>query len=241
MSKSIQERKWRPLERMFNEVPESYDLLNRIITWRQDIRWRKFVSKEILSTDPKKVLDLCTGTGDLAIQLAKDSKDSVEIHGLDYSEPMLQVAKRKSVRKSSDLIEFIQGDASAMPYATSSMDAIGITFAFRNLTYKNPGRDKYLSEVVRILKDKGKFVIVESSQPGNKTLLILFRIYLKYYVGWFGGLISGHKAAYRYLAASARNYFTPAEIGDLLMNAGFSEVRHRSFLGGMTRMTIAMK
>ena len=76
MSEAAQTRKWRPLERMFNEVPESYDLLNRIITWRQDIRWRKFVSKEILKENPEEVLDLCTGTGDLALQLAHDSKVS---------------------------------------------------------------------------------------------------------------------------------------------------------------------
>lgn len=226
---------------MFNEVPESYDFLNRIITWRQDIRWRKFVSREILEGSPEDVLDLCTGTGDLALQLAKDSNGSMKIHGVDYSEPMLQVARRKAEKKAISTIEFVQGDAAALPYESSSMDAIGITFAFRNLTYKNPGRDKYLSEVVRILKSKGKFVIVESSQPQNKILLALFRFYLKVYVGWFGGLISGHRGAYRYLAASARNYYNPFEIKDLLINSGFSDVRHRSFIGGMTRMTVAVK
>lgn len=233
-------RKWRPLEKMFNEVPGRYDLLNKIITLGQDARWRRSVSKECLKGNPAKVLDLCTGTGDLAIQLVKDSKNSISFHALDYSKPMLEVAQKKAKKKNIDSIEFIQGDAGDLPFPTDSMDAIGITFAFRNLTYKNPGRDKYLAEIIRVLKPGGKFVFAESSQPKSKFLRFFFRIYLQVFVAWIGGLISGHKAAYRYLAISAKNYYNAEEIKDLLINAGYKDVRHKSFFGGVARVTVAV-
>jgi demethylmenaquinone methyltransferase/2-methoxy-6-polyprenyl-1,4-benzoquinol methylase len=236
-----QQRKWRPLERMFNEVPGRYDLLNRIITWGQDERWRKHAAKECLSGNPAAILDLCTGTGDLALQIAKRCNGSVHIHALDYSEPMLAVARRKADKDGIGRIQFKQGDAAAMPYESGSLDSVGIAFAFRNLTYKNPDREKFLAEVLRVLKDQGSFVIVESSQPSNRVYQIFFRIYLRVFVAGLGGWISGHRGAYRYLAASARNFYTPKEVLDMLLKAGFRKVSHRSFMGGVAGLTIASK
>lgn len=240
MSETPNTRKWRPLEKMFNEVPAKYDLLNRIITLGMDIRWRKSVSRECLKENPERVLDLCTGTGDLAIQLVKDSKNSIDFQALDYSGPMLDVAQKKAKKKNISSIEFIQGDAGNLPYETNSMDAVGITFAFRNLTYKNPGRDKYLAEIIRVLKPGGKFVFAESSQPESKFFRFFFRIYLKVFVHWIGGAISGHKSAYRYLAISARNYYNAEDLSDLLLKAGYRTVHHKAFFGGVARMTVAV-
>ena len=160
----IYKKKWRPLERMFNEVPGRYDLLNGIITWGQDERWRKRAAKECLSGHPEAVLDLCTGTGDLALQMAKQPIGNVRIQALDYSEPMLEVARKKAMKRGIRNIGFIHGDAANLPFESGSIDSIGIAFAFRNLTYKNPDRDKFLSEIQRVLKNRGKFVIVE--RPG---------------------------------------------------------------------------
>jgi demethylmenaquinone methyltransferase/2-methoxy-6-polyprenyl-1,4-benzoquinol methylase len=165
----------------------------------------------------------------------------MHIHALDYSEPMLAVARRKANKEGIDRIQFKQGDAAAMPFESGSLDSVGIAFAFRNLTYKNPGREKFLAEVFRVLKDEGSFVIVESSQPSYRVYQSLFRIYLRIFVAGLGGWISGHRGAYRYLAASARNFFTPQEVKDLLLKAGFRKVSHRSFMGGVTGLTIATK
>ncbi len=226
---------------MFNEVPERYDLVNRIITWGQDERWRKRAARECLSGEPDTVLDLCTGTGDLALRLARQSGDSVSIKALDYSEPMLGVARRKAAKKGIDGITFLQGDAAEMPYDSGSIDAMGISFAFRNLTYKNPDRERFLSEILRVIRAGGKFVIVESSQPSNPFFRGLFRIYLKLFVAGLAGWVSGQRGAYRYLAASARNYYEPAEIKALLSGAGFGSVEHRSFLFGVAGLTVAVK
>jgi len=206
----------------------------------QDIRWRRSVSKECLKGNPEKVLDLCTGTGDLAIQLVKDCRNSIGIQALDYSDPMLEVARRKAKKKNISSIEFIQGDAGDLPYENNSMDAIGITFAFRNLTYKNPGRDKYLAEIIRVLKPGGKFVFAESSQPNSKFIRFFFRIYLRVFIEWIGGMISGHRSAYRYLAISAKNYYNAEELTGLLLGAGYKDVRHKAFMAGAARITVAI-
>ena len=226
---------------MFNEVPGRYDLLNRVITLGLDERWRKRAVKECLSGNPGQILDLCTGTGDLVLRMSRNSKGDTRIHALDYSEPMIELARQKAGEKGFERIKFIHGDAADMPFNDDSLDTIGIGFAFRNLTYKNPDREKFLSEIYRVLKADGKFVIIESSQPSNNIVRSLFRMYLKVFVAGLGGIISGHRGAYRYLAVSARNFSTPEKVRELLLGAGFKSTEHRPLSGGMAGLTIAVK
>jgi len=237
----IGKKQWRPLEKMFNEVPVRYDMLNRVITWRLDERWRKAAVRKCLEREPSRVLDLCTGTGDLAIRLARQVNGQTKIQALDYSQPMLAVAREKADKAKLNNIEFIHGDAASLPLENEDLDVIGIAFAFRNLTYKNPDRERFLQEIHRVLKPQGKFIIVESSQPENRVMKSLFRIYLKVFVAGIGGWLSGHKGAYRYLAASARNFYEPAEIKQFLSDTGFSKVEYRPFLGGIAGLTVATK
>lgn len=234
-------KKWRPLERMFNEIPARYDLVNRTFTLGQDQRWRMRAALECLAGDAAEVLDLCTGTGDLALKMAGIVNGNVRIEALDYSEPMLAVARKKAAKTGTGGIRFLHGDAADLPYSPGSLDSVGIAFAFRNLTYKNPDRDRFLSEIHRVIRKGGKFVIVESSQPSNPVLRSLFRAYLRVVVGGLGGVISGQRPAYRYLAASARNFHNPDQIRELLKNAGFSRVGHKPFLGGVAGLTVAVK
>jgi demethylmenaquinone methyltransferase/2-methoxy-6-polyprenyl-1,4-benzoquinol methylase len=234
-------KNWRPLEKMFNEVPARYDMLNRVLTWRLDERWRRMAARACLEGAPSMVLDLCTGTGDLAIRLAKQVNNETSIQAIDYSQPMLSEARKKAKEANLRNIEFIHGDAASMPLENEVLDVIGIAFAFRNLTYKNRDREKFLDEIYRVLKPHGKFVIVESSQPQNRLIRSLFRLYLKIFVAGIGGWLSGHKGAYRYLAASARNFYEPAEIKQLLTGTGFNKVEHRPFLGGIAGLTVATK
>jgi demethylmenaquinone methyltransferase/2-methoxy-6-polyprenyl-1,4-benzoquinol methylase len=231
----------RPLQKMFSEVPERYDLLNRILTFRMDEHWRRLAARECLSADPTDALDLCTGTGDLVLRMARNVNGQTSLHALDYSEPMLKVARRKAREKGFDRIRFIYGDAADMPFKNERMDAVGIGFAFRNLTWKNPDREKFLAEIYRVLKPGGKFVIIESSQPSNPLVKGLFRVYLRVMVAGLGAALSGHHGAYRYLAASARNFYTPPEVRGMLLDTGFREVTHRSLSLGMAGLTVALK
>lgn len=231
----------RPLYKIFTAVPPSYDLINRIFTLRLDERWRIQAARECLAGHPGKILDLCTGTGDLSIRLAKMSSGEQEVIGYDYSEPMLDLAKRKAIKKRQANISFLQGDAATMPFTDGYFDAIGIAFAFRNLTFKNHDSPKFLAEIHRVLKPGGKFVIVESSQPKWRWLRVLFRLYTRYFVYPVGSLVSGNKGAYKYLSYSVIHYYKPEEISRLLKDYGFSEVTFKRLAGGISALHVAVK
>ena len=223
----------RPLQKMFMAVPSSYDFLNRLLTIRLDQVWRKKAVRTILDGKPERILDLCTGTGDLAIMLRKHASSETVIEALDYSLPMLEVAQKKSLSKSPSEIKFLYGDAASMPFEDNYFDVVGIAFAFRNLTYKNPDRDRFLEEIQRVLKPGGRFVAVETSQPTNVVMRFLFRAYMRLITKPIGGLLSGHRGAYHYLAHSAINYYQAPELKQILLAAGFSEVNYQHLLGGV--------
>jgi len=236
MSKKKSER---PLQRMFTDVPPKYDLVNRIFTLRLDERWRKRAAQECLKNEPEKILDLCTGTGDLALHLAKISDSKTKITGVDFSQTMLEVAEKKKAKLAVKNVDFVFGDAAKLPFQNQSFDVVGISFAFRNLTFRNPDTPLFLSEIVRVLKKNGKFIIVESSIPGNRLWRNIMKLYMNLFVRHLGALITGNKGAYRYFAYSVTHFYTPAEIEQLLLDAGFKSVRHRNFVGGVAALHIA--
>ncbi len=231
----------RPLLKMFTAVPPSYDFLNRLLTFGFDQVWRSKAVKECLENNPVNILDLCCGTGDLAIKLRKSALPGAHIVALDYSETMLETAKKKASRRNLTSIDFHYADASNIPFPDEYFDTIGISFAFRNLTFHNPDRDKFLSEILRVLKSSGRFVIVETSQPNKRLLRKLYHIYLKWITAPLGGLLSGHHGAYNYLSYSARNYYSNEELKKLLTEKGFSKVHSGTFLGGIAGLHVVIK
>ncbi len=228
-----------PLYDMFTAVPRRYDLVNHVITWGLDKKWRRQAALECLAAKPKRVLDLGCGTGDLAINIAGMAGD-VKVTGLDYSQPMLEIAQRKA-ETLTNKPTFIQGDASSMPFPDGHFDCVGISFAFRNLTYKNPLAQLHIAEVLRVLSPDGRFVIVESSQPKSKFIRKLFHLYLRAYVYRIGSLVSGNKGAYHYLSESAARYYNPAELEELLLTAGFHKVSFRPLFFGAAGICVAAK
>jgi len=231
----------RPLYNMFTAVPPRYDLVNHLITWGLDRRWRHQAARECLASHPARVLDLGCGTGDLALNLARMSQDVIRIAGLDYSRPMLERAARKAAGLPGVRPYFIQGDAAKLPFPDRSFDCIGISFAFRNLTYKNLLSPQYLAEILRVLRHDGRFIIVESSQPKSKLVRRLFHLYLRWFVYHTGSLVSGNKGAYRYLTESAARFYTPAELKELLLDAGFRKVSYRPLFFGAAGIHVAVK
>jgi demethylmenaquinone methyltransferase/2-methoxy-6-polyprenyl-1,4-benzoquinol methylase len=231
----------RPLQKMFMAVPPSYDFLNRLLTFRLDELWRKRAAVECLKNNPENVLDLCCGTGDLVLRLKEIALPNTKIIALDYSEPMLKVAMEKARKRKLTGIEFHHGDAVNIPFPDGYFDAIGIAFAFRNLSFHNPDRDKFIAEILRVLKHGGRFVIIETSQPESSLIRIMFHWYLRWITVPVGGLLSGHYGAYKYLAHSARHYYNNEELKKLLTGSGFAKVDSKTFLAGIASLYVGTK
>ncbi len=231
----------RPLYDMFTAVPRRYDLINHLITWGLDERWRREAARECLTSRPKKMLDLCCGTGDLAINLARLAENDVAIVGVDYSPPMLEIATRKAEPLTGRKVSFTHGDAANLPFPDGYFDSVGISFAFRNLTYKNPLAQRHIAEVLRVLSTGGRFVIVETSQPRAKLVRGLYHLYLHWFVFRLGHLLSGNRGAYHYLAESAARFYTSEELKAMLVAAGFREVSCHPLFWGAIGIHVAIK
>jgi demethylmenaquinone methyltransferase/2-methoxy-6-polyprenyl-1,4-benzoquinol methylase len=230
------------LQDIFTAVPPHYDLINHLITWGLDRRWRQMAARECLASQPERILDLCCGTGDLAVTLARLAGSKTEVIGVDHSGPMLAIAARKAERVCDRLrLSFVLGDIANIPFPDASFDCIGTSFALRNLTYKNPLAGRYIAEVLRVLNVDGRFVIVETSQPKSRLVKKLYHLYMRYFVFGLGLLISGNREAYYYLADSATNYYAPEELKKVLVEAGFRQVSFRHLLMGAVSIAIAVK
>ncbi len=236
----IQKNKPRPLHKIFSDVPPHYDTVNRLFTWGMDKKWRLRAAKECLAAKPQRFLDLACGTGDLAVTVAEIADYPVEITGLDFSEPMLEVARWKADIAQKN-ITFVEGDAAKLPFPDGYFDCVGVSFAFRNLTYRHANRDKHLAEVLRVLRPGGRFVLVESSQPPNWFIRAIDHLYLRTLVYWLGWWVSGNRGAYKYLSSSALHYFSADELKNLLLKAGFSSVTYRRIFFGASAIHIALK
>ncbi len=232
----------KPLHHMFTAVPPRYDLVNHAITLGLDKQWRRLAAKACLERNPHRVLDLGCGTGDLTINLALLAEEGVEITGLDYSLPMLKLARNKAARAGvGKKVKFVHGEATSLPFPDDYFDCVGISFAFRNLTYKNPLMLPHLSEVLRVLRQRGQYVILESSQPVNWVIRAFFHCYLRTFVAPIGTLLSGNRGAYHYLAESASRFYSPEEIKEMLLTMGFREVGYRPLFFGAAGLHVATK
>lgn len=227
------ERRQTPLNRIFGAIPGQYDLINRLFTWDMDKSWRQQLVYTLLNLNPKKVLDIGCGTGDLSISIALQSQGGLEITGYDFSKPMLKIAAQKAKKMvPNDNLNFIHGEVSRMPFSDETFDCVGISFALRNLIFENPLAEKHLSEIIRVLKPGGSCLIVESSQPRNKIIRLLNHLYLRTYVYGVGILISSNRDAYQYLVQSAIHFYTPEEVETLFLAAGFRQFSFRPLFFG---------
>lgn len=230
------------LSQMFGVIIRHYDLINHIFTWGMDRRWRKELVAQCLKLNPEKVLDIGCGTGDLSINIARDARGNLHVTGYDFSRPMLEKAIKKALAHNLDKkISFISGEVSKMPFPDESFDCIGISFAFRNLIYKNPLAIQHLSEILRVLKPGGNCLIAESSQPQNKLIRRFHNLYLRTCVYTIGVLISGNKKAYRYLTQSAINFHPPEEVRKMMLDAGFLKVHYLPIFFGAVGIYRAFK
>ncbi len=205
------------LTQMFDRVSTNYDFLNRVLTFGIDVSWRKKVIQLVADHKAKNILDIATGTGDLAIMLAKT--DAEQIIGLDISPGMLEVGKKKvAALNLEDKIEMILGDSENLPFKKDTFDAVTVGFGVRNFEDLEQG----LREIYRVLKPKGIFVVLETSQPTKFPIKQGFRFYSKYIIPTVGKIFSKDKNAYDYLPESAAAFPYGEAFNNILLKTGFN-------------------
>lgn len=206
--------------KMFDTISGNYDGLNRVISFGIDVQWRKKVLQLVADTNPENILDIATGTGDLAILMAQTPVK--KIVGLDISNGMLEVGRKKIEAKNlTSRIEMILGDSENMPFDDNSFDAITVAFGVRN--FEN--LDKGLREIHRVLRPGGIFVILETSNPTKTPFKQGYNLYTRHVLPLIGKLFSKDDAAYGYLSESASVFPFGEALNNILRNNGFIDVR----------------
>ena len=221
---------------MFDAISGNYDGLNRVISFGTDIKWRKKVLAIIKSKNPTSVLDIATGTGDLAILMSESGAS--KIVGLDISAGMLEVGRKKiTEKKLSNKIEMILGDSEKMPFEDNSFDAITVAFGVRNFETLEKG----LAEILRVLKPNGIFVILETSVPEKFPFKQGYQFYSKNILPLIGRIFSKDDSAYQYLSESASVFPYGEALNNILRKIGFIDVESHPQTFGVATIYAASK
>jgi demethylmenaquinone methyltransferase / 2-methoxy-6-polyprenyl-1,4-benzoquinol methylase len=227
----------REVRDMFSRIAPRYDLLNHLLSMRFDVMWRKRLAcrfARILARPEARILDLCCGTGDLALVLANSPSravDSEPLVGADFAHPMLVRAHEKAGRNRGRLVQFVEADALSLPFPDASFDLVATAFGFRNLANYAEG----LRELRRVLKPGGSVAILEFAEPRG-----LFRHGFDFYfhrvLPAIGAAISGNASAYTYLPNSVARFPPPSELVKLMEESGYSGVAFETWTGGIVTL-----
>ena len=226
------------VEQMFDNIAPTYDKLNHIMSLNIDRVWRRRVMRIVRRSKAHKIMDVATGTGDLAIAMAK-RVDRTQILGVDLSEEMLAVARRKVEKQGlEERIMLEKGDAENLAMVgTESIDAATVAFGVRNFEDIERG----LSEIYRTLKPGGKLVVLEFSMPKNRIVRWVYSQYAHRLLPRIGGMISKDKQAYTYLPDSVEEFPSPERFAEILRGVGFKSVKTRSQSFGIAYIYDATK
>lgn len=217
---------------MFDDISPRYDFLNHLLSFQTDKIWRRKTSKLVADYQPTAILDVATGTADLAIRMAKDMPSAV-ITGVDLSEKMLEIGKQKVKQKGLDQrIALVTADATHLPFDENSFDAVTVAFGVRNFENLEAG----LSEMTRVSKDHSPIAILEFSHPQKGLVKWPYRFYSKHILPKVGRAFSKHRSAYTYLPSSIEAFPESADFIQLLQQAGVIEVKGESLFGGIATL-----
>jgi demethylmenaquinone methyltransferase/2-methoxy-6-polyprenyl-1,4-benzoquinol methylase len=221
------------VRQIFSEIAPRYDLLNHVLSFNIDRGWRRKAIAELgIERNPRGTyLDLCAGTMDVSVAIARTQRFRGSVVSADFAEPMLREGKPKIEGKR---IDPVTADALELPLASGSVSGAIVSFGIRNVA----DTDACLVEVRRVLEPGGRFVILEFSKPSSSLLNAAYQQYFKHVLPWIGGLISGHPTAYRYLPESVANFPTGDELARRMHSAGFSKVRWRPLTFGIVAVHV---
>ena len=229
---SKQDSKKIQIKDMFNDISSSYDQINKMMTLNMDKNWRKIVYNLSMQDNPRKIIDIATGTGDIALCFASDN---VEVIGVDNASMMLELANKKIMKISN--IKFQLEDAENMSFEDNTFDVATVGFGVRNFEDLNQG----LSEIKRVLKPGKRLIILETAVPSFFIFRFGYFLYTKLIVPILGRIISKNQQAYQYLSTSAEHFPHGKEFQYILENAGFENIKIKHLSLGIVNIYQAWK
>lgn len=237
MEMNEQEEKHEKVHRVFQTIYEKYDAMNSLISFNRHKSWRKEADAVVDAQLGNKAIDVCCGTGDWTLSLAKTVGSEGHVVGLDFSDNMLKVAKIKIEEAQLDNVTLVNGDAMKIPYEDNSFDRATIGFGLRNV----PDYQNVLSEMCRVLKPGGKIVCLETSQTKIPVYRQLYYFYFRYIMPLFGKIFAGSYKEYAWLNESASKFPDREKLTELFLKAGFEKVRVKALMGGIAAIHGASK
>ena len=240
------ERKWDYVRDMFGRIAQRYDLMNRVMTMGRDGVWRRHTVEQVLPSvkalegigsraQAGRVLDVATGTGDLALEVLRQVPDA-RVVGLDFVTQMLSLAQHKA-SEGGRILPLLCGDALRLPFADETFDGVVTAFALRNVT----DIPAAFAEMARITRQGGRVANLEIAKPRSPVFRTLFSLYFYRMVPAIGGLITGERAAYTYLPHSLTAFLTPDEIKDVMEQTGWCRVHYRRLMIGTVAMHVGVR
>jgi len=226
------------IQKIFSKVPDTYELINHILTFGLDILWRKRAAKVAVTENGSHWIDICTGTGEMAAYLRQFAQKKTMIIAADFSLPMIRKGTQK---QEANQIAFVLADVRALPFNERTFDLVTISFATRNININRDALIQCLSEFHRILKPAGRFVNLETSQPSSIIMRRLFHKYIELFVKPIGQFLSGSRAGYAYLSHTIPRFYTADEFADIIHQAGFGEVIFNRMWYGIAAIHKAVK
>jgi demethylmenaquinone methyltransferase / 2-methoxy-6-polyprenyl-1,4-benzoquinol methylase len=218
------------IEKMFSRIASRYDLLNHVLSFGLDIMWRREAARETGRINCSKILDVCTGTGDMAIELCRFWEGKVSVEGIDFSSELLGIGNGKVKKAGLDRkITFTEGNAEKLPYRDEQYDAVTIIFGLRNIS----NRLKALKEFYRVTKPEGCFICLEFSQPTNLFVSKIYPFYLTKLLPLVSKILGSDPAAYRYLCNTIKDFPLPEDLALLIESAGWRDVEYRKLANGI--------
>lgn len=217
---------------MFDAIAPRYDLLNGVLSLGVDRGWRRAAVRAALAKRPTDVLDVATGTADLALALAA-ARPEATVVGVDFADAMLAVGREKAARRGIP-VRLEHGDGTDLPYGDASFDAVTIAYGLRNFADLGAG----LREFRRVLRPGGRLVVLEFPPPPRGAFGAVFRLYFTRVLPWIGGLVSGHAGAYRYLPASVMAFPEPERLAEAMVAAGFDAVTWTPLTAGVSALHV---
>ncbi|MBN1408574.1 MAG: ubiquinone/menaquinone biosynthesis methyltransferase [Calditrichaceae bacterium] len=226
------------IQKLYTQIPSTYELVNHLLTFGMDIWWRRSAIKKIENQYGVRWLDVCTGTGETAANLSKQANNGNQVFATDFSLPMISLAKKKP---EGNRIKFSISEIKNLPFPDNTFDLITISFATRNIDINRQILIQSFTEIRRVLKSGGQFINLETSQPKSLFIRYFFHLYVKIFIRPIGKAVSGSKSAYTYLASTIPKFYHAEELKQIIIESGFQTVEYQHLLFGAAAIHSSIK